>query len=201
VFNELSYYQMKIKKVHSINPNDLPAFVKAGNLDTMFGFCSLCMVYEEIGDYKSLEKKFKMCSEKNVHLFNNDNVLKLMIRGDRVRDKVIRLKSEQIPNAGVQELINLVSDINMLEQEYSDNDMFKTFKSMKKELITFKNVTLDFNRSEIVLEIEPVIRYSESKLYDRLLEIIRNHQYSVEKYPEVGHLVGSGFLEDVAAVR
>ncbi len=38
MMNELSHDQMKIKKVHSLDPNDLPAFIKSGNMDTCSGF-------------------------------------------------------------------------------------------------------------------------------------------------------------------
>ncbi len=48
------------------------------------------MMYEEASDLKDLEGKFRMSLEKNSHLFNQENMIELMMRGEDVRKKTIK---------------------------------------------------------------------------------------------------------------
>lgn len=185
MMNELSHDQMKIKKVHSLDPNDLPAFIKSGNMDTMFGFCSIRMMYEEASDLKDLEGKFRMSLEKNSHLFNQENMIELMMRGEDVRRKLLNLRDEQIPNKGVQELLNLIHDIHQIEVQKHEKDIFKTHISKQAKLLKIKKLSYDFNQSEFTIEIDPVIQYTDSELYDKLMDVILTHQYVVEHYPQI----------------
>lgn len=183
MMHELSHDQMQVKKVHRFGSEDLPAYIKAGNMDTLFGFCSIRMMYDEVADSERLKKKFWISQEKNSHLFNQENTIELMMRGEDIRSKLLKLKNERIPNQGIQELLNLIDAIHRIEQEQHEKDIFKTHISKQPKLLKIKKLALDFDQSELVLEIDPIVRYSNTELYDSLMAVILSHQYIVEHYP------------------
>lgn len=186
--NGLTENQMKIKKIHGLSSKDLPAFIKAGNLDTVFGFCSIRMMYDEIENYEQLERKLWSNLEKNSHLIHLEQTLELLMRGEDVRRKILRLDCENIPNKGVCELLKVMKAINHIEEEERQNDLFKNHNLNNVNKICFKKVSLDFDQSEIILEIDPSVRYSNSNLYEKLMNVILTHQYIVEHYPNIDYL-------------
>lgn len=184
----LTENQMKIKKIHALSSEDLPAFIKAGNLDTTFGFCSIRIMYDEYENYEQLEKKLWANLEKNSHLINLENTVELLMRGDDIRRKFLKLDCEKIPNNGICELIKIMKAINFIEDEEKEQDLFKNHKLQNIYKISFKKVSLDFDQSEIILEIDPSVRYLNSNLYDKLMDVILTHQYVVEHYPNIDEM-------------
>ncbi len=55
----------------------------------------------------------------------------------------------------------------------------------RQNYLKIKKLSYDFNQSEFTIEIDPVIQYTNSELYDKLMDVILTHQYVVEHYPQI----------------